>query len=587
MLINVIVPRLWWNSLIYEWNYDFIPENGSRVLVPLGKSDCIGFVYNSENQNQEILFEIRSVKKFLDNGKKIIPDDLWDLAIWLGKTYLCGTGLALKMIFPENFLNGDEVEFKLCSELCYEENKRIFSERNFFCPIDSERYEFFVNEFRSNKKILMLFPLKETAKKFYSELPDDLKNDAILWQTSKKSWDCWKSIYKNDFRIVIGHQSAVFAPFQPEKIFVDDEANPSYIFQRTPQASARSLAGKRALLLNSEFITCGRMPSLKTFSRSKLNEKKYFIDKKFFVIVDSNYSFKESEKGIEGEMFLTYSLIERSQKELVNNKNVLWILDRFGEAGEIFCNKCGESLTCKKCGGILRTEKNNLRCISCGKVTNMPSECEHCGSKDTFFSGKRPGLDVLKKIADKYFQNVALFDGKKLKFKNPCLILGTNALLNFCDNYDIGLIAWLDIDNELRRPDYNARFNIFRLLWDSYWRNRKYDRTVLIQARNKGLNFAVALLKGWQNFLTEELRLREELFLPPYALIVEIRAKNITQKQEIINDLEKAGIFVMDSGEGNIFSISVKNPEPVRKILEKFFFISELKKMPSEKIFAE
>ena len=458
MLVNVVVPRPWWNPLVYDLKSDFTPEKGTRVLIPLGKTDSVGFINDFQVLNEKKDFEIRTVKKILESKNTL--QDLWDLALWTGKTYLCGTGLALKMIFPNNFLKGEPLpeisDLKNASYLDLENTE--FKERDFFCPLDSERYDFLINELLKNQKILLLFALKNNAKNFYSKLPDNLKNETFLWQTSesKKQWESWKNIYKGSFRIIIGSQSAVFAPFKPEKIIVEDEANPAYTFFKIPQASARSLAGKRASFLKCEFVTCGRIPSIKTFLRSNPKEKNYYVNKKFFITADSDSSFKESEKGIKGEISLTYSLIERTQKTLSENKNALWILDRLGEAGEIFCVHCGESLKCKICGGILRTKGDLLKCVNCGKIENMPSECEYCHHSETFFSGKRPGLDTLKNIAEKYFDNVILFNNKKINLKKNSLILGTNAVLNLCDNENIGLIAWLELDNELRKPFYDS-----------------------------------------------------------------------------------------------------------------------------------
>ena len=578
MLVKVTLLRPWWEPLIYDCDSHFVPENGARVLVPLGRAKCVGFV--NDDSQKKILpknVKVKNISQVLDNGKCVMPSDLWELALWLGKVYLCGTGLALKKILPEKFLAGENLHAN--PEVAASKN---FRERDFFCPNDSEREEFLLRELACGK-VLLLFALKDSASDFYERLPGNLRDEAIFLkpETSKKSWENWQRIYAGEFRIVIGSQSAVFAPFRPEKIIVEDEANPAYFFQRKPRISARTLAGKRALLLGCELILTGRMPSLKTYSRKYFgknpdsNSRKYLPDRRFFVTVDSDYSFKESERGIDGEILLTYSLLERTNRELAAGHHVLWIWDRIGEAGEIFCERCGVSLVCEFCGGILRSVNGSLKCVSCGRKREFPDKCEHCGSE--FLLGKRPGLEALLKIAAKYFDNVKLFSGRKLALSKPCVILGTSALLKFCDSHSISMIAWLNLDDELRRWGYDTRVNILRLIWDSYWRGRNCERTVLIQARGKNLNFASEILRGYGKFLEDELSTRSELSLPPFGISVEMLVNDANQREIISREFEEFGLFAMDDANGKL-TVDAKDLSVVRRVLEKFFTMSEFAK---------
>ena len=88
--------------------------------------------------------------------------------------------------------------------------------------------------------------------------------------------------------------------------------------------------------------------------------------------------------------------------------------------------------------------------------------------------------------------------------------------------------------------------------------------------------------------LNDEISLRKELSLPPFSFIIEIQCKNLIQKKSITSELENSGLFVMDSDEGNtLLSVCVKNPEPVRKILEKYSSVSSAGKIPDVKVRAE
>ena len=434
-----------------------------------------------------------------------------------------------------------------------------------------------------NKRTLVLFPKKESAKKFFENLPGNLKSESFLWlsMTGKNLFEGWKLINSKNFRIVIGSQSAVFAPLCPEKIIIEDEANPAYVFPYVPKISARTLAGIRALYSGAELIIAGNIPSLRTFMRSKPYEK-IFPERKNIILVDIFNSEKAQEKGIEGNLHLTFSLLKRTKRELIMGNNVIWIFNRLGESSEVFCENCGQSIKCEKCGHVMRSEGdgNLLICKKCGHLKNLPGKCENCGYK--FFKGKRPGIEALEKIAKRFYKNfnVHVYSKKSQKSKLQGLILATKRGLELCEKIDISLIAWLDLDFELSGQEYSTRFNVFMNLWDSYWRGRKINsgRKILIQARNNGIKTANFLAQGWSKFIPSELKEREEYNLPPFGLNIDIECSDKITRGKIIEILEDEGIFVMDPGDNEMpLSLNENSVEKISKIFDENFSNSEKK----------
>ena len=60
---------------------------------------------------------------------------------------------------------------------------------------------------------------------------------------------------------------------------------------------------------------------------------------------------------------------------------------------------------------------------------------------------------------------VLLHEGERIRAPEvPSLLLGTRGALALCDRLDVGLAAWLDLDAELRRPEYGARFQAFSMV---------------------------------------------------------------------------------------------------------------------------
>ena len=586
--IKVFIPSVWWNHLTY--NCETLPETGVRVLVPLGikRPARIGISAGEFTGELDSNIRIRRVKAVVDS-KNYIDDDLLDLLFWCGRESLCGVNKALDSVLPYQFSRGHDfrkrdVEFKINPE-----NK--FTRINFYNPLDSVRNNFYIEQLRNNnlRRCLVLFSRREDAYDFHKNLPEDLQTQALLWRGD--TWKNWQSVYAGDFRIVIAPPGGVFAPFKPELIILDNESEYSCcVLPIAPELNIRDIAERRAEFLNAIFITGGRVPSSKIFKEFSPQEfLKTERDK--IILTDINYSNPENLKGIEEDVLLTNSLNKHTLESLAANKNVFWILNRQGIASEIFCQSCGEILTCHKCGTVLRAEDDGkkLRCPVCGKVENFPEHCLNCGSE--LFSGRRAGLETWLEIAKNHFPNVYLYEDRKLKFKKPALILGTSSILNFCAAANPDLIAWLNIDSELSKPDYMTRFNVFNNLWSSYWRNREKNsnRKILIQARSKGLMFAKFLIDGWRKFWLDELKTRRDLELPPYFDLYRIECDK-RNRDEIINNFERENFFVMDGGDDKPIWINTEhfNLERIYKILEPYFNIqNDLQYAPIIKIFKE
>ena len=567
-LYDVAVPEMALSGLTYECPVEI--QTGVRVIGEVKKHLHAGFILGLSNKNLSDKIKIKKIEGIIDE-KNIIPSDLWDMALYAGRVCLCGAGAALKAILPRPLIMGDKL--KAPPEIFY---KGKFSEIDFFNPFDAERVNFYMNEIKSEKRTLILFPRKEQAKNFFENLDENIKNQTLLWPSTggKKLWLSWILTNEKKFRLVIGTAGAVFAPLSPEKIIIENEADGAFIIPPVLNISARSLAGRRAAFLGAEFITGGNIPSLKTFVRSK-PQQEIFIDKKNLILADIFHSKTKNEelKGIKGSLPLTFSLIKNTYRELSKNNNVLWILDRLGEASEVFCENCGGAVKCSKCGQVMRSEDDGkiLRCRICGQVQELPSKCENCGGE--FFTGKRPGLEALEKIAKRYYDKVYLYADKYSRFKKNSLILSTKKGLGICGKINPSLIAWLDLDLELWRPGYDTRVEVFNMLWQSYWRGREENsaRKVLIQSRKSGMKLARFLYSGWEKFFSNELKTRKEFNLPPYGYIIEIETQDTKLRETLLDNLFNAGIFVMDPGdETQPLYINTNSLDPVEKVLHEF-----------------
>ena len=605
-LVDVIIPSIWWNALTYS--YDFVPERGARVIVPLGITNHprIGFVVGEHRGKVDSNLVIKRIKEVID-AKNLIDDDLLKIAEWCGREALCGTGLALKSVLPYQFLHGYDIKKRFKN--FYVNLKNQYERINFYHPLDYERHNFYISHLRNPQRCLVLFSRRDDAYKFFMNLPQDLQSKAVLWRGDV--WEHWQNTYIGKYRIVIAPPGGVFAPFQPEKIILDNEAESSCcILPIAPQISIRDIAEQRAKILNATFITGGRVPSSKVFQEFQPQE---FLktDRDKIILADLHYSTAENIKGIESDILLSQSLIQRTQQSISAGKNVFWILNRYGLASEIFCQDCGKVLMCPNCQKPLRFENGDynkskskdkksdaktdekkveeLVCPHCGRREKMPERCPECECE--LFSGRRVGLEALLEVAERYVPNVKIYENRKLQFKKPALILGTSSILNLCASEKPSLIAWLNIDGEIKRPRYENPFNVFYDLWSSYWRAREKnsDRTILIQAYKDGVNFAHYLINGWKNFWQKDLADRSDLGYPPFEDLYEIKC-DPRNREEIINKFEGENFNVMDADDGERIYIHAghQDLERIQKILWQYFDIqNEIQDAPEIKIFKE
>ena len=566
-LYDIAIPEM---SLILTYQSNNEIKTGVRVSVKVQEHSHTGFNLGSSKNDLSSEIEIKNVENTVDE-KPIITPDLWDMILYAGHISLRGAAVALRVILPRPLIMGDKFSRK--GEIL-KYNPKNFREIDFFNPIDSVRFDFYLNELKSGKRTLILFSQKKTAKIFFDSLPEEIKNRALLWNAvngAKYYFPNWLLTNEGKFDFIIGSAGAIFAPMMFEKIIIEDEGGKSFMIPPFLNISAVTLAGRRAAFSGAKLIIGGRQPSLKTFIRSK-PEEKILPNRENIILADIFHrkTFKEEITGIDGNIPLTFSLIKNTYRELIKKNSVIWILDRLGESSEVYCPRCGENIKCPKCGNNMRSEDNGkkLRCVFCGKSRDLPPKCEKCGFE--VLSGKRPGLEALEKIAAKYYDKVVLYTDKYSRLKKNSLILSTSRGLELCEKLKPSLIAWLDLDLELSFSNYDNNLGVFNLLYESYWRGREKnsERKILIQARNYGMNLAQFLHQGWSSFFPVELSRRKEFTLPPFGYVIELETQNIELREKLFNAFSDAEIFVMDPGdESEPLNITTESLEPVSKVL--------------------
>lgn len=571
-LIDVIVPGPWWNTLTYT-NSEEIPT-GARVRVPVGRGIRTGFVQSSRDASEKGEgFKLRKVIEALDS-QNLFGEELWDLSLWMSSRFLCSRGQVLETMLPRPVLQGKgSVEDLTCGKEFA--NGGISATERIYDPLDQarwERYREILEE--SGYNALVLFPEQNLAAEFWNSLPPGHQESVCLWPPTngKKKTELWEAARRGEIKAIVGSPGALFAPLHKTRtVIVEGESSGAFASQSAPYFNCRSVAARRARFWGAKLVLGGTMPSSRIYRQKPM--KCPARPKNRLLFIDTRRTHSVTFAGLRGGLRVSQPLLEETLRVLDGGRTAVWLLDRKGFAGEILCDDCGNTLTCSSCQGTMRWDRSRERlfCIKCGRAVGMPERCPHCGGY--LLEGNRPGLEALADVARGLIgDRFPLLEWDRKKNRNGlnldgkgALVLGSRGTIGLCDREKVGLIGWIDADTEAHSPLYDARFQAFRMIWESIWRGRDpSQRKVLIQSRAPGKDWQRGLKVGWDLFWERELNERQELELPPYAALVQIQApgdklkvlKKALEQQEllVLDPLEDGDeIWVQSSRIGKIY----------------------------------
>lgn len=580
LFVDVALPGLWWNNLTYRTERPIDP--GCRVVVPLRKTERVGFVTSMVDRPPE--GEVREVKAVLDEAPPL-GLELWELAKWASASYLRSLGSVLKLMSPVHLMKKEPLGTFAPVAPKISDSKLAFC----YIPRDAARWGQYVELLKNGGNALVLFPEQVQARLFWKALPEEIKSRGLLWLagSGKKAWEVWLSVRRGEVSLVVGSPAATFAPFLSlDLIIVDDECSGAHTWQMAPYFNSRHIVAKRANLTGAFCVLGGRMPSSAVYARHLPSPSKFSRGRVRLVSIRRAHLF--DHPGIADALPINQLLFQRTLEEVKAKRTVLWVLDRKGYAMEAFCEECGWSPLCPKCGASMRLSEGGkqLRCPLCGEKCALPDICPRCRS--SLILGRRPGLDILFHVANallgedhptflwhKELQGKRRLNEMLSALKGGGLVVGSRLVLSLLDAHEVSLIGWMNADAEASRPSYDAKFQAFKMIWDSCWRGIEPEgREVIVQSRNPGKGWQRGLTRGWNVFWDDELEERRELSLPPYAYLVEILSPR-GHKKELETALRRAALTVYDpEAEGDTLWVKVEQLSHLQEALRPFMHIS-------------
>lgn len=377
------------------------------------------------------------------------------------------------------------------------------------------------------------------VSRFRTRFGDDL---AVLHSglSAGERLDEWRRIQDGEASVVLGVQSAVFAPLvDPGLIVVDEEHDTSYKAGSEPRYHARDVAVMRARKLGIPVILGSATPSLESYTNALRGRyRKHEMTRR-----PGGSTPPVRVVDLRGqESLLTDSLIESTREVLERGRKAIWFLNRRGLSNFLTCPDCGTTVQCSNChvSLTLHGRPRRLRCHYCGFSRSAPDRCEECGSPrvETVGVGTEwltdraedlfPGTGTIRMDSDTVTRREARHE-KLQRFgeSGPRLMVGTQMVTKGLDFEAVDFVGVVNADTGLGFPDFRAGERTFQQIVQVCGRaGRAADSaSVLIQTYNPGHYAILHARRGsYEPFFRREAAARRPLDYPPFGRLVNVTA---------------------------------------------------------------
>ncbi len=359
--------------------------------------------------------------------------------------------------------------------------------------------------------------------------------------TDGERHDEWMKVHRGTVRIAVGARSALFAPFRNLKlIIVDEEHDSSYKQSEAPRYHARDVAVVRGQMEHALVILGSATPSLETWHNAETGKyalasmpKRWDPDIVLpnVEIVDMRLEIKEDQR------MPTFSkmLIDAVHSRLTRGEQCILFLNKRGYSRQLECTACGYIPSCSECSMTYTYHKHSesMICHLCGAAVRAFTVCPQCGGTELKYKGF--GTEKIEILSQKLFPSAriarmdsdtmtkpGLYEKVLSSFRRGDLdiLIGTQMIAKGLDFPNVTLVGVINADMGLFSPDFRAHERTFQLLAQVAGRAGRgvVPGQVIVQTVVPD-NPAILCAKhhSCEDFFAEEMPIRKELALPPFA----------------------------------------------------------------------
>ncbi len=314
----------------------------------------------------------------------------------------------------------------------------------------------------------------------------------------------WLEIEADRYEIVVGTRSAVFAPVRRLGVIaVVRESHPAHREDRAPYYHVRDIALERATRSGAACALSALCPSAEAMA----------LGLPHVVPVSRRWPPVEVVKpGPEGRA-------PRLLRALRETRRAFLLSPMPGYGVAQVCRSCGRPAACAACGGVLRSDEGQVRCVVC----EAPGRCANCGAVD--FGIRRGGVERVaewaRAVASVPVHRIASGGRSRLPTAREVLVGGPEAVRDLGPG-GLDLVAILDADTVGRRPGLAARERTVATWMEAVaW--ARPDGRAIVQAAQPSDPAIQALVRGNPDrFLADEARRRADAGFPVGAAVFRV-----------------------------------------------------------------
>jgi primosomal protein N' (replication factor Y) len=393
----------------------------------------------------------------------------------------------------------------------------------------------------------------------------------------------WWRTRRGEAQVVLGSRSAVFAPIpRLGLICLDEEGTASYKQDRTPRYETGWVARRLATLAGARLIAGSATPSVVTYHDATRGELALAELKTRVRGRDAEVELVDmrDEAAAGNRQPLSRRLVEVIERTLENEEQVILYLNRRGMSTFVLCRDCGKSVQCLGCSVALvqHAEIDGLVCHYCGYARQMPSVCDHCGSRnirgmgmgtqrlETMVKKLWPRARVLRLDSDAARGPDAYFDiWETFSERRADILVGTQLVTRGLDLPAVTCVGVVDADLPLHFPDYRSAENTFSLVVQVAGRAGRDGRAsrVVVQTSNpEHYSLRCAATGDYEGFYAAELPSRKAFVFPPFAELAVLTRTDADDARAAASAREAAEELASGLLRDGIDGIRVMGPAP-------------------------
>lgn len=554
-------------------------KKGMRVRVPFCSRRMTGFVYKIEKRSP--VAKVKTIIEVIDT-MPVIDEAMFKLAEKISHFYLSSLGETLKAFLPyglaayvqesvcsvEYSLSDkaevpadiEELFLKLGKELSDKIKEGVFSVNVIHGFSAAERrflyLELIDNILKKGGSVLLLVPdfsfIPPLEEFFRRQFGEDKVFSFHAHLRNKERSLRWFRV-KEKAVLVIGTQQAVFLPFiKLSLVVVEEEQEILYKQKNSPRYNAKDAALLRAEIEKIPAVLASTAPSLETYYYFQKNKNAHYFNfvsyqkKPAVEIVDlnrQNISPYLLSKTAEVKIF----------KCLEENKKVFLLLNRKGHSTYLHCPKCAYLKKCPDCDLplVYYYSKAKVVCRFCSYEENLPKLCPKCQGAYLDFGGI--GIEKLAGHLCRIFPQ-AKVSSLSSHEKENCfnriisdfnggsidILIATQILAKRYHGIKADLAVLVLAEQAFNLPDFRVSERFFALV-EQIKNLIKPGGEFVLQTFTPDIPaLRYAAQDNLKFFYEEELKIRRELFLPPFTDFIQIviSSENKKSSQKTASDLE-------------------------------------------------